>query len=154
MSDVNELLITPLQKFSKDSMHLIKRCTKPDRKGEFWDVTVKTLQRKPVCSGTVYTHRTDTTAQGRVQQQYAAVTTYSAVASHPVLRAHFPNPHTTAAKPGRGVKYDWMEYSFRLSTRDGVFWDKMEPYSPHVPHTRVVGIGRGASAVAIMLVQI
>lgn len=35
MSDVNELLIAPLQKFSKDSMHLIKKCTKPDRKGEF-----------------------------------------------------------------------------------------------------------------------
>lgn len=34
MSDVNELLIVPLQKFSKDSMHLIKKCTKPDRKGE------------------------------------------------------------------------------------------------------------------------
>lgn len=34
MSDVNELLIQPLQKFSKDSMHLIKKCTKPDRKGE------------------------------------------------------------------------------------------------------------------------
>ncbi|CAM9380358.1 unnamed protein product [Pylaiella littoralis] len=32
MSDVNELLIQPLQKFSKDSMHLIKKCTKPDRK--------------------------------------------------------------------------------------------------------------------------
>lgn len=35
MSDVNELLIQPLQKFSKDSMHLIKKCTKPDRKGKF-----------------------------------------------------------------------------------------------------------------------
>lgn len=34
MSDVNELLIAPLQKFSKDSMHLIKKCTKPDRKGK------------------------------------------------------------------------------------------------------------------------
>lgn len=34
MSDVNELLIQPLQKFSKDSMHLIKKCTKPDRKGK------------------------------------------------------------------------------------------------------------------------
>lgn len=34
MSDVNELLIVPLQKFSKDSMHLIKKCTKPDRKGK------------------------------------------------------------------------------------------------------------------------
>lgn len=33
MSDVNELLIQPLQRFSKDSMHLIKKCTKPDRKG-------------------------------------------------------------------------------------------------------------------------
>lgn len=35
MSDVNELLIAPLEKFSKDSMHLIKKCTKPDRKGEY-----------------------------------------------------------------------------------------------------------------------
>ncbi|CAM9289132.1 unnamed protein product [Sphacelaria rigidula] len=41
MSDVNELLITPLQKFSKDSMHLIKRCTKPDRK-EFMQVAKAT----------------------------------------------------------------------------------------------------------------
>ncbi|CAM9327054.1 unnamed protein product [Phaeothamnion confervicola] len=34
MSDVNELLIKPLQEFARDSMHLVKKCTKPDRKGE------------------------------------------------------------------------------------------------------------------------
>lgn len=49
MSDVNELLIAPLQKFAKDSMHLIKKCTKPDRKGEFWFVPYGTDQ----CSVTV-----------------------------------------------------------------------------------------------------
>ncbi|CAM9112767.1 unnamed protein product [Choristocarpus tenellus] len=41
MSDVNELLIIPLQKFSKDSMHLIQKCTKPDRK-EFMKVAQAT----------------------------------------------------------------------------------------------------------------
>ncbi|CAM9122836.1 unnamed protein product [Discosporangium mesarthrocarpum] len=41
MSDVNELLIIPLQKFAKDSMHLIKKCTKPDRK-EFMTVAKAT----------------------------------------------------------------------------------------------------------------
>ncbi|KAG5181941.1 hypothetical protein JKP88DRAFT_221604 [Tribonema minus] len=32
MSDVNELLIIPLQQFFKDSVQLVKKCTKPDRK--------------------------------------------------------------------------------------------------------------------------
>ncbi|CAM9711318.1 unnamed protein product [Chrysoparadoxa australica] len=32
MSDLNELVIDPLIKFTKDSIHLIKKCTKPDRK--------------------------------------------------------------------------------------------------------------------------
>lgn len=27
-----EVLIEPLQQFAKDSMHLVKKCTKPDRK--------------------------------------------------------------------------------------------------------------------------
>eukprot|EP00953_Heterococcus_sp_UTEX-ZZ885_P026189 14165-Heterococcus_DN1.PRE.4 len=34
MSDVNELLIIPLRQFAKDSIHLVKKCTKPDKKGE------------------------------------------------------------------------------------------------------------------------
>jgi hypothetical protein len=34
MSDVNAHLIQPLKKFAKDSIHLVKKCTKPDRKGE------------------------------------------------------------------------------------------------------------------------
>lgn len=28
----NEVLIEPLRQFTKDSMHLVKKCTKPDRK--------------------------------------------------------------------------------------------------------------------------
>jgi len=28
----NEVAIQPLQEFFKDSMHLVKKCTKPDRK--------------------------------------------------------------------------------------------------------------------------
>lgn len=28
----NEVLIEPLRQFAKDSMHLVKKCTKPDRK--------------------------------------------------------------------------------------------------------------------------
>ena len=28
----NEVLIQPLQQFAKDSIHLVKKCTKPDRK--------------------------------------------------------------------------------------------------------------------------
>jgi hypothetical protein len=34
MSDVNAHIIQPLKKFAKDSAHLVKKCTKPDRKGE------------------------------------------------------------------------------------------------------------------------
>jgi len=34
MSDVNAHIIEPLKKFAKESMHLVKKCTKPDRKGE------------------------------------------------------------------------------------------------------------------------
>jgi protein transport protein SEC61 subunit gamma and related proteins len=35
MSDkqgVNEVLIEPLKQFARDSVHLVKKCTKPDRK--------------------------------------------------------------------------------------------------------------------------
>lgn len=28
----NEVLIEPLRQFAKDSMHLVRKCTKPDRK--------------------------------------------------------------------------------------------------------------------------
>jgi len=34
MSDVNAHIIQPLKKFAKDSTHLVKKCTKPDRKGK------------------------------------------------------------------------------------------------------------------------
>jgi hypothetical protein len=34
MSDVNAHIILPLKKFAKESAHLVKKCTKPDRKGE------------------------------------------------------------------------------------------------------------------------
>ena len=33
MSDVNTLIIDPLREFAKDSVRLVKKCTKPDRKG-------------------------------------------------------------------------------------------------------------------------
>lgn len=29
---INEVLIEPLKQFAKDSMHLVKKCTKPDKK--------------------------------------------------------------------------------------------------------------------------
>lgn len=32
MSDVNAVIVQPLKDFVKDSMHLVKKCTKPDRK--------------------------------------------------------------------------------------------------------------------------
>lgn len=34
MADINELVIEPLKQFAKDSIHLVKKCTKPDRKGK------------------------------------------------------------------------------------------------------------------------
>lgn len=40
MSDVNAHLIQPLKKFAKDSIHLVKKCTKPDRKGEAPSITL------------------------------------------------------------------------------------------------------------------
>jgi hypothetical protein len=33
MSDVNTLVFQPLQQFFKNSVHLVKKCNKPDRKG-------------------------------------------------------------------------------------------------------------------------
>ena len=33
MSDVNTLIVDPLKAFVKDSIYLVKKCTKPDRKG-------------------------------------------------------------------------------------------------------------------------
>ncbi|GMI32842.1 hypothetical protein TrCOL_g11455 [Triparma columacea] len=32
MSDIQEFAIKPLQQFMKESIHLVKKCTKPDRK--------------------------------------------------------------------------------------------------------------------------
>ena len=37
MSDVNAVIVQPLKQFVKDSVHLVKKCTKPDRK-EFTSV--------------------------------------------------------------------------------------------------------------------
>jgi hypothetical protein len=34
MSDVNAFIIEPLTKFVKDSTYLVKKCTKPDHRGE------------------------------------------------------------------------------------------------------------------------
>jgi protein transport protein SEC61 subunit gamma and related proteins len=34
MSDINAMVVDPLKKFVKDSVYLVKKCTKPDRKGE------------------------------------------------------------------------------------------------------------------------
>ena len=33
MSDVNTMIVEPFKTFVKDSIHLVKMCTKPDRKG-------------------------------------------------------------------------------------------------------------------------
>lgn len=38
----NEVLIQPLQQFAKDSIHLVKKCTKPDRK-EFTQIAKATF---------------------------------------------------------------------------------------------------------------
>mmetsp|Transcript_1065 Transcript_1065/g.1140 ORF Transcript_1065/g.1140 Transcript_1065/m.1140 type:complete len:157 (-) Transcript_1065:111-581(-) len=38
----NEILIEPLRQFAKDSIHLVKKCTKPDRK-EFTQIARATL---------------------------------------------------------------------------------------------------------------
>jgi hypothetical protein len=35
MSDINAVVIEPLQKFARDSAYLVKKCTKPDRQGAF-----------------------------------------------------------------------------------------------------------------------
>jgi len=32
MSDLNKLIIGPFKEFVKDSTHLVKKCTKPDKK--------------------------------------------------------------------------------------------------------------------------
>ncbi|KAJ1462740.1 hypothetical protein M885DRAFT_505791 [Pelagophyceae sp. CCMP2097] len=32
MSDVNAMIVLPMKQFIKDSVHLVKKCTKPDRK--------------------------------------------------------------------------------------------------------------------------
>jgi protein transport protein SEC61 subunit gamma-like protein len=34
MSDINTMVIQPLKEFAKSSVHLVKKCTKPDRKGK------------------------------------------------------------------------------------------------------------------------
>jgi protein transport protein SEC61 subunit gamma-like protein len=33
MSDVNTLIIDPIKQFIKESTHLVKKCSKPDQKG-------------------------------------------------------------------------------------------------------------------------
>lgn len=33
--DVADLVVKPMREFAKDSIRLVKRCTKPDRKGTF-----------------------------------------------------------------------------------------------------------------------
>jgi len=38
---INEWAIQPLRQFGKDSMHLVKKCTKPDRK-EFMNIAKAT----------------------------------------------------------------------------------------------------------------
>eukprot|EP00619_Florenciella_sp_RCC1007_P011842 CAMPEP_0205926844 /NCGR_PEP_ID=MMETSP1325-20131115/21325_1 /ASSEMBLY_ACC=CAM_ASM_000708 /TAXON_ID=236786 /ORGANISM="Florenciella sp., Strain RCC1007" /LENGTH=70 /DNA_ID=CAMNT_0053295623 /DNA_START=14 /DNA_END=226 /DNA_ORIENTATION=+ len=41
MSDINTLVIDPLREFAKDSIRLVKKCTKPDRK-EFVKISIAT----------------------------------------------------------------------------------------------------------------
>ncbi len=44
--------VKPLKDFSKDSMRLVKRCTKPDIKGKFvmtWALYVSSLRHNFVC---------------------------------------------------------------------------------------------------------
>jgi protein transport protein SEC61 subunit gamma-like protein len=36
MSDINAMIVDPLKKFAKDSIYLVKRCSKPDFKGAYY----------------------------------------------------------------------------------------------------------------------
>ena len=45
MSDVNALVVEPLTKFFKDSAYLIKKCSKPDRKGKIQDASTRQVNR-------------------------------------------------------------------------------------------------------------
>lgn len=36
---VADYVYTPIKSFGKDSVRLVKRCTKPDRKGKLWCIT-------------------------------------------------------------------------------------------------------------------
>ena len=42
MSDVNAVIVQPFKQFVKDSIHLVKKCTKPDRK-EFARIASATM---------------------------------------------------------------------------------------------------------------
>ena len=35
MSDPNEMIVQPLKKFYKESLNLVRKCRKPDRKGTY-----------------------------------------------------------------------------------------------------------------------
>tara|TARA_B110000208_G_scaffold134515_1_gene162719 strand:+ start:1565 stop:1735 length:171 start_codon:yes stop_codon:yes gene_type:complete len=43
MADLNEWVIAPMQKFVKDSVHLVRMCTKPDAKGAFLEGAARYL---------------------------------------------------------------------------------------------------------------
>ena len=43
MADLNEWVIAPMQKFVKDSVHLVRMCTKPDAKGAFLEGAARDL---------------------------------------------------------------------------------------------------------------
>nr|CCA14660.1 Type II (General) Secretory Pathway (IISP) Family p [Albugo laibachii Nc14] len=42
MSDINSLVVQPLREFFQNSLHLFKKCTKPDRK-EFYRIAGATM---------------------------------------------------------------------------------------------------------------
>jgi hypothetical protein len=43
MSDVNTLVVEPLTKFVQDSAYLVKKCSKPDRKGNICETLAKSI---------------------------------------------------------------------------------------------------------------
>lgn len=50
MSDVNSLVVEPLTKFVQDSAHLVKKCSKPDRRGKLKPIPLLALVILKTCT--------------------------------------------------------------------------------------------------------
>ena len=49
--DVGDFVVKPLKDFAKSSIRLVKRCTKPDRKGASWRTRGRERARQIVIGG-------------------------------------------------------------------------------------------------------